>query len=274
MFLPHALLSRSDDRPADSANTLRRIHQLLILALLTLLSGCATYSPRVALQAGALQPGQTITLVRPAEVKLYKLHAMHPAMALGMVGRLAALAHMESRAEEMRLLMLREKVAAHEVLVDVVTRELTQAGFKVRLHSVGWREDKWGQPEPDLTQLPAAHPRVLVVIPALVGFWSQGMNGNYQPAVRVRATLYGPDRRKPLYDSHHATGLALGSEDWIDVPSGGEGYANFSALLAQPSATAASLKYSLALVARSVVRDLTRRAAVPRSAPSTPRTNH
>ena len=111
---------------------------------------------------------------------------------------------------------------------------------------------------------------MLVVVPQLVGFWSQGMNGNYHPAVRVRATLYGPNRGKPLYDGHHATGLALGSQDWVDIPSGGEGYTTFSALLAQPSATAASLKYSLALVARSVVRDLTGRNVLPGASRSPP----
>lgn len=229
----------------------------LLVLLGFLLSGCATYSPKVALQEGALLPGQQITLVRAAEVKLYRLHAMHPAMALGMVGRLAALAHMETRAEELRRLMIGQKVAAHEVLTDVLARELEAAGFRVRHISVLWSEDEWGDPRADLSQLTAAHPRVLVVAPAVVGFWSQGMNGNYQPAVRVRATLYGPDRSKPLYDGHHATGLALASPDWVDVPPGGAGYPSYAALTAQPSATAASLKYAVALVAQSVVRDLT-----------------
>lgn len=230
---------------------------LLAVVAVLLLPGCATYSPKVALQPGTLVPGQTITLVRVPEVKIYKLHAMHPAMVLGMVGRLAALAHMESRAEELRLMMIGQKVAAHEVLADVLARDLEGAGFKVRQHSVSWTENEWGAPEPDLSKLPPSHQRVLVVAPALVGFWSQGLNGNYQPAVRVRATLYGTDRSQPLYDAHHATGLALEAGDWVDVPPGGAGYTDFSALTAQPSATAALLKYSIALVARSVVRDLT-----------------
>ena len=262
MLVAIPLLPVPHGRQACHAVILRRMVRLLVVALLALLCGCATWSPKVPLQAGALPPGQAITLVRPPEVKVYKLHAMHPAMALGMVGRLAALAHMESRAEEMRRLMLGQNLAAHEVLLDVLARELTRAGYKVRVHSVSWGEDKWGHPEPDLKQLTAAHPRVLVLAPDLVGFWSQGLNGNYQPAVRVRATLYGPDRRERLYDAYHATGLEPGSPDWIDVPSGGEGYADFSALLAQPSATAASLRHSLALVAWSVAGDLTRRQAV------------
>jgi hypothetical protein len=233
------------------------LQRLLLVVCAFVLSGCATYSPKVELLPGALAPSQPITLVRAAEVKVYRLHALHPAMFLGMVGRVAALAHMETRAEELRKLMVAQKLAAHEVLTDVLARELEAAGFKVRQASVRWTEDEWGEPRADLSQLGPSHPRVLVVAPALVGFWSQGVNGNYQPAVRVRATLYGPDRTKPLYDGHHATGLALAGADWVDVPPGGEGYATFAALTAQPSATAASLKYSVALVARSVVRELT-----------------
>ncbi|MEP6791119.1 MAG: hypothetical protein ABI907_07095 [Ramlibacter sp.] len=247
----------------------RRLYNFALLLAAALLTACAAPTPKVNLAADAVAPGQAITLIRPPEIKTFTIYAPHIGMAFGAIGGLVAGAHMASRAETVRELVIGQKLNVSDALADAVARELRAAGYRVNVQTGTWIETN-GRLTPDLDKLDPSWDRVMYVAPAIVGFWANGLTGNYQPAVRVRATLMGADRKRLLYDAHHVTGIELKGDGWIIVPSAGEGFASFDALIARPPATAASLRQGIDQIARSVARDMAgaRYAAAPVSAPA------
>lgn len=246
-----------------------RLYNFALLLAAALLAACAAPTPKVNLAADAIAPGQVITLIRPPEIKTFTIYAPHVGMAFGLVGGLVAGAHMASRAETVRELVIGQKLNVSDALADAVARELRAAGYRVNVQTGAWIATN-GKLTPDMDKLDPSWDRVMYVAPAIVGFWANGLTGNYQPAVRVRATITGADRKRLLYDSHHVTGIELKGDGWILVPSAGEGFASFDALIARPPATAASLRQGIDQVARSIARDMagTRSATAPVAAPS------
>lgn len=237
-------------------NTKNRACSWLLLCAAALLTACAAPTPKVNLAANAIAPGQAITLIRPPEVKGFTIYAPHVGMAFGAIGGLVAGAHMASRADTVReLVVVGQKLNISDTLADAVARELRTAGFQVNVQTGRWIDTN-GTLTLDVAKLDPAWDRVLYVSPVIVGFWANGLTGNYQPAVRVRAALTAGDRKTLLYDGHHVTGIDIKGDGWIIAPPVGEGFASFDALIARPPATAASLRSGIDQVARSIAGDM------------------
>ncbi|WP_298932012.1 hypothetical protein [uncultured Ramlibacter sp.] len=234
-----------------------RLCNWLLLIAAALLTACAAPTPKVNLAADAIGPAHVITLIKPPEVKTFTIYAPHVGMAFGAIGGLVAGAHMASRADTVRQLVVAQKLNAADTLADALARELRASGYQVNIQAGRWLDTN-GNLTLDVAKLDASWDRVLYVQPAIVGFWANGLSGNYQPALRVRAMLTAADRKTLLYDGHHVTGIDIKGDGWIIAPSVGEGFASYEALIARPPATAASLRQGIDLIARSVVRDMAR----------------
>jgi hypothetical protein len=240
----------------------------LSLALAALLAGCATPTPKVNLRPGTLQAGQAIAVVEPPEIKQYWIWAPHPGMAFGMIGGAIAGAHFAARAEDIRKLMLQQGLAGHADIANTFKRELEAAGYQVEIVRA-WKMDG-DRPVLDMARVDAGHRHVLVLTPAMYGFMTDGVTGNYRPTVRVRTALYGPDRTRLLYDGYHVTGMKPAGEGWIYASSIETNFTSYDTMLAQPRSMADSLRRAAGLVAKSAVRELAVPGARPIIAANTP----
>ena len=238
-----------------------RIWLASIAALL--LAACAAPTPKVDLKPGALKPGQTIALVEAPPITHYFMWAAHPGMAFGAIGGLVAGAQFEAQGKEVAQLMQKEGFVPQSEITETFRRELEASGYRVELVRDAWKLDG-NLFRLDVKRIPASYDRVIVLTPALLGFYSRGLTGDYAPSLRLRVALYGPDREKPLYDGHHITGLQPPGAGWILVPPVATGFSSYQLMISQPPAMAAALRKGIAAVTRSAMSEL----AVPGSRPA------
>ena len=86
--------------------------------------------------------------------------------------------------------------------------------------------------------------------------------------MRLTASLYGPDRNKPLYAGALETGYDIEHSGWTAVPAGPIAMQTQSDLLAEPARMAQALRDALAGMAQATTRDLLgARAATAAGAP-------
>jgi len=245
-----------------------RLLHVFAWVLAGLLAGCATPTPKVNLQAGTLKAGQTVALVESPEVVQYFIWAPHPGMAFGAIGGLVAGADFAQRADKVKQAMAAERLVPHKELTEVYRREFERAGYRVVVVNAWKREGN--TLVADLKQVGPEYDRVLVLTPALFGFMTDGVTGNYRPTMRVRAALYGPDRTRLLYDGYHVTGTQPKGDGWIYASSIETSFTSWDLMVSQPRAMAESLRQAMGLVAKSTLRDLGAPAGPSRAAPVAP----
>ena len=231
----------------------------LLLCAALLLGACAsTPPPRIDIAPGALVPGQAITLIHAPAVRHYFVYAPHVGMAFGAIGGAVARAHMDSRGETLRELMAAQNLMIDVTLTEAFRRELENAGYRVQVHAVAWKDVK-GAATLNPEEIHPAYERVLVVTTGAVGFGSDGFTDPFYPMVRGRAVLYGTDRRKPLYEAPFAGGKSPAGETWVRWVDEGPGFSDYETLIARPAETAAALRQAAEQAAKAVVQDMRRK---------------
>ncbi len=234
---------------------MRRWAGLLVSTVLVLLVGCAAPTPKVNLKTGALRSGQAIALVEPPPITHYFMYSAHPGMAFGAIGGAIAGLQFEAQGKEVASLMAQQGLVPHAEIAEAFRRDLTNAGFEVRLVQGAWVMEG-NTPRLDMSRVPASHDRVLVLTPSTFGFYSRGLNGNYEPSLRLRVALYGTNRQVPLYDGHHIAGLQPVGAGWVLVPPVKTQFASYQLMISQPAAMAQALRSGIDAVARSAMSDM------------------
>jgi hypothetical protein len=243
-----------------------RIAKACLLSLLLLLAACAPM-PKLAMKSNALSSGQTIALIRVPAPSSYviltptstRVLSTIGGMAVGLpIGSILSL-RARSRGETLRTLVGKQIPGVQDALTDAVARALTAAGYVVEIKLGSWSVNGDGVDELQVARLDPGLERVLVVTPTLVGFGVNSVVGDFLPTVWISATLYGPDRSKPLYRGFYATGAEPTVGGWTYLALDNVGMADYDSIIAQPAASAEQLRKASYLVGRSIVNDLQRR---------------
>jgi hypothetical protein len=98
---------------------------------------------------------------------------------------------------------------------------------------------------------------VLVISPTIIGFVATGVTSDYLPTITAVVTLLGKDRKEQLYRGFHASGWQPKADGWRNSMAKTT-FANFDALMADPTRTAASLSEAATAVTSTVSNDLRR----------------
>jgi hypothetical protein len=131
---------------------------------------------------------------------------------------------------------------------------LKAAGYDARLEDGPWVE-KEGKQTLEFEAIRSDADAVLVAAPALVGFVAPHMGSDYYPTITAVATALGKDRKQKLYVGYHASGWQMTREGWRNSPAAVT-YPNFSDIMADTKASAASLDAAAAAIAATIVQDL------------------
>src|SRR5437763_2659037 len=189
-------------------------------------------------------------------------------MAFGAIGGAIAGAQFEQTGNSLMAAVRSQGVLPHETLARALQHELEAAGYSVRIATVSWTDASPVDRLPRLQELGPGHQRVLVLNPRQIGFASFVVTHPYRPLVRLTASLYGPDRSKPLYAGALETGYDIEHSGWTAVPAGPIAMQTQSDLLAEPARIAEALRDALARMAQATTRDLLgARAATAAGAP-------
>lgn len=223
-----------------------------------LVTGCAAPAPKIDAQGAGLSPIKTVAVVTSPEPPAYTVVNLgHPGLAFGIVGGAVAAADMKAKQDRLSEALRARGTAINGKLAELVASRLAASGYEARVEDAPWKESQ-GNYRLEVEDLQATTAdAVLVLSPMLVGFVATGMTSDYLPTVRLTATLFGKGAREPLYRGYHAAGWTPNQAGWKTAPAR-KTFANFDALMADPSATADALRASGDSVAESVADDLRR----------------
>ena len=231
-------------------------HQEIAAALvaLAMLAGCGAM-PKVDSDRTRLSTIHTVAVIRAPEPKTYTiLNMSHPGMMFGLIGGIAAEMDAQSKQETLSKAYREQGVHVTTSLAESIANRLKAAGYDARAEDGPWVE-KEGKQTLEFEAIRSDADAVLVAAPALVGFVAPHMGSDYYPTITAVATVLGKDRKQKLYVGYHASGWQMTREGWRNSPAAVT-YPNFSDIMADTKASAASLDAAAAAIAASIVQDL------------------
>lgn len=181
----------------------------------------------------------------------------HPGMAFGLIGGLVAAADQNSKQERLtQAVKEKSPILTSGILADSIATQLRRRGFEAKVEEAPWEESD-GRFRLDFEKITSSADTLLVVTPTIVGFITTGTTSDYLPTVTAVVTLLGKDRKEQLYRGFHAAGWEPKANGWRHTAPKVT-FANFDALMADPTKTAGALNVAASEVAETVAEDLKR----------------
>ena len=231
------------------------ITKIISISLLAFLSACASPVPKIDVAASKLASIKSIVVVRPPPQKSYTmLNFGHPGMAFGLVGGVIAASDQKSKQEQLTTAYKAQGVNISNALADRIAASLSSVGFQVRIEDGPWVESENGYTI-QFDQIKSDADGVLVVTQTNVGFVATVAPSDYLPTITVVATLLGKDRADQIYRGYHASGWAPKAKGWrVSAPK--TTFPTFNNIMADTSASAATLQEAAAAIATTIRDDL------------------
>ena len=235
---------------------LRYFRAAATAAAIAVLAGCGAM-PKVDSDPAKLSAIKTVAVIRAPEPKGYTiLNLSHPGMLFGLVGGLVAAADAQSKQETLSKAYREQGTRVSATLAQRIAEALQRQGYDARVEDAPWVE-KEGKNTLEFAAIRSDADAVLVASPSIVGFVAPNMGADYYPTITAAVTLLGKDRKEKLYLGFHASGWEMKREGWRNTPAAVT-YPNFTDLMADTKASAASLEAAAAAIAATIAADLRR----------------
>lgn len=232
------------------------LRHLKIAAAALVLAGCGAM-PKVDSDAARLSTVRTVAVIRAPEPKTYTIiNLSHPGMMFGLIGGMIAGKDAESKQETLSKAYHDQGTQFTTTLAARIVDGLRHSGYDARVEEAPWVE-KDGKQTLDFSAIQSTADVVLVTSPSIIGFVAPQMGSDYYPTMLAGATVLGKDRKDKLYVGFHASGWHMSREGWRNTAAAVT-YPNFSDIMADTKASAASLDAAAAAVAATIVADLPR----------------
>ena len=220
------------------------------------LVGCSTATQRIDVEPAKLTGIRSIAVIRPPQRKAYTvINFNHPGMLFGAIGGLIAQEDANDKQKQLNEAFAAQRVDIATDLATVVAERLAREGYQAQVEDGPWELED-GKYRLPYEKIRSDADAVLIMAPTLVGFVAPRLGADFQPTVRVVATLLAKDHKTALYRGYHAAGWVPAVDvGWKETPSR-ETYPNFDAIIESPAASAAALKNAAATVATNVATDL------------------
>ena len=230
----------------------------ILLVVAAMLTACGAM-PKIDGDPAKLSAVRTIAVIRAPEPQTYTmLNLSHPGMMFGLVGGLIAASDAEDKAKILSKAYHQQGTAITASLAAKVAEALKRDGYETRVEDGNWVE-KDGKRTLEFGAIQSDADAVLVVSPSIIGFVAPRMGADYYPTILASATLLGKDRKDKIYVGFHATGWEMKREGFRNTPSAVT-FPNFSDLMADTRASAASLDAAAEAIAATIGADLQRRS--------------
>ncbi|MGZ5685651.1 MAG: hypothetical protein ACXWG9_16120 [Usitatibacter sp.] len=229
----------------------------ILLVAAAMLAACGAM-PKIDGDPAKLSGIRSITVIRAPEPQTYTmLNLSHPGMAFGLIGGLVAASDAEDKAKMLSKAYHKQGRAIAASLAAKVADALKRDGYETRTEDGNWVE-KDGKRTLEFAAIRSDADAVLVVTPAIIGFVAPRMGADYYPTITVGATLLGKDRKEKIYVGFHASGWEMTREGWHNTAAAVT-YPNFTDLMRDTRASAASLDAAAEAIAATIAADLKRK---------------
>ncbi|MCL2020873.1 MAG: hypothetical protein FWG81_01915 [Betaproteobacteria bacterium] len=238
------------------------VKSLLAIATIALISGCASPVPKIDISPNTLTNVKTVAVIRSPEPKTYTVYDFfHLGRAFGFIGGMIAIAD-QYKKQELLTQAIKEKneTPTSDTLAQSIATQLAYQGFDAKVEEGSWEEIDNGF-KIEFEKITSNADAILVVAPTTIGFISTSATSGYLPTITAVLTLFGEDRKEPLYRGFHATGWLPNAGGWRYSPPKVT-FSDFGTLMSDPEKAATALSDAASGIAVTVAEDLNLKAAV------------